>query len=104
MGKTNLKKIGQQALTGGKNVGKVALATAFGAAALECTFFGLRVAEADARVVAKEVKYKFDPDVYKVKKGFFGKTKNVNISPMTGRVSADKTGKKPVNKKAIIIK
>lgn len=97
--KFDLSKVGIAA----SNVAKVGTGVALGVATMECALFGAQEAEQDVKTAVRFGKYLVSPDVYKVKHGVFGKTKNVNVNPITGKMKDDKTGKEPVNKKAFRI-
>ena len=98
----NFRATGRKVLRGSENVAKFSLAAIFEAVGFELTFMGLQAAKSDVKAIGRLGKYAVKPDVYKVKKrGFFHKSKNVNINPITGSMKPDKTGKKPINKKAI---
>jgi hypothetical protein len=91
------------AKTAASNSGKIGLSLLISASALNTTFVGLKATEIEAKTAADWIGYKVDPKVYKVKKGFVGKSKKVTVNPVTGAMKDYKGDKKPENKKAFRI-
>lgn len=91
------------AKTTASNSGKIGLSLLISASALNTTFAGLKATEIEAKAATDWIGYKVNPKVYKVRKGIFGKSKNVTVNPITGNMK-DYTGDKaPENKKAFRI-